>query len=123
MQTITLPDDKAQWLDGKLVYDSWNEFRQGDLHRQEVFERCEPTAMEFCYWCAIGGETFALKPSVQGSCIAYVESVLRASTMSRNEAGWGYDSIYVIWQPKDHSQAAWLRWSKKWAKRTALTPS
>ena len=117
----TLPEDRSIWQGDSLVYDSWNEFRDGDPHRQETFKRAEPCGA-FCYWCAMGGESFALQSAGRESCIATVESALRASNARRNESQ-GLDSVYVIWQPKDHGDAAWRRWSKNWSKRTALRPA
>jgi len=106
-----LPDDSAVWLtqgERTLVYDSWNEYRNGDPHRQETFRVANPLG-DFCYWCAFDGECLALT-SPGDSCIAAVESALRAA---------GAGAVYVIWQPKDHCPANWARWQKKWAMRTA----
>src|ERR1017187_4300925 len=90
---VAMPEDRAVWVEGKLVYDSWNEYREGDPHQQETFEKCEPTA-DFCYWCAVGGKCYALKTSsFEGGCIAATESAIRATGATRNE-GYGLGSVY-----------------------------
>ena len=118
---IELQEDRAAWSGNQLIADTWNEYREGDPHRQDAFERASPSG-GFCYWCAMGGECFALASVAADSCIASVESALRMTQAPRNEH-YGFSSVYVIWQPKDHSEAAWLRWSKNWSKRTALRPA
>ena len=112
--------DIAYWQGKALIHISYNEYRDGDPVREEVYMLCDPTGEDFCYWCAIGGRCFALAP-LQPSCIAGVESALKAQTAIRpaTKDALSYDACYVIWQPKDHTFAAWERWEKKWSKRTA----
>lgn len=103
----------AEWRGNQLYYSSYNEYRHGNPVEDVALTMCDPTFDDFCYWCAIGGTTFALRPVVGETCIATVENALRAQTSIQYGSG-----LYVIWQPNVHSISAWTRWQKKWSVRT-----
>jgi hypothetical protein len=88
----------------------------------EKYAKVPPTEDTFCYWCAIGGQCFALAPvAPTQSAIASVQHALMATDMPRQQGGWiDTDVCYVIWQPKNHGVSAWQRWSRKWSARTAI---
>lgn len=113
--------DVAEWQGDTLVYSSFNEYRTESPVEELTFEKCDPTADRFCYWCAIGGMTFALSPKAGQTCIATVEHALWAQNdIAKANGGWLGDAVYVIWQPKIHTVGVWERWQKKWSKRTAI---
>lgn len=104
--------DTAQWIDGKLIHVEW----RGEPEpkpQTTTYSLAAPSGNLFCYWCAVVGDVYAVASDSNSSCIAAVNNALMLACKVPS-----YRHIYVIWQPRNHTQKAWDNWSKKWSKRT-----
>ena len=123
MQTIEQKDTatfNGQTLKGTHYY-QYSDNKSEDFH----LEVCDATSPDCTYWAALGGKCYGFKVVSGETCIASVEQLLRDQRYIRyNESGWNNpDSVYVIWQLRNATQANWHRWQLKWSKRTALRPA
>lgn len=77
----------------------------------------DPSSPNGAYWVAVAGQTFACWPIEPEHAIITVYH--RVAEVFPDAGPYQYGCAYVIRQPKQHTRAAWKRWSWKWACLTA----
>jgi hypothetical protein len=82
-----------------------------------TFNTVEPQSASLGVYCvAANGNCFAIQGN--NACLAVAEHAV-SQYLTETTGLHPYGRVYVIWQPKNHTQTVWETWVKKWAARTA----